>query len=323
VVPPASPIFYTVQPGDTLFELAQRYRLPLQLLANYNGIDDPARIHAGFVLQIPTAAVLKGPGMTGGGAPRYEEIYVVKPGDTLLAVAERVGLDPEILARRNLLQPPYELRAGQLLSLDGGLDLQRRAAAVPTSIPSPTPPPAAPGQRYEVQPGDTLGLIAALHRVPVELLREENGLSGNIIYVGQSLRIPPRNYRELPPLGALAWPVDNHSVIKGYFYGHKAIDMLLSIGSDVRAAAPGVVEIAGWHAYGYGNVIVIDHGHGIRTLYAHLNEFVVTAGQRVARGELIAYSGHTGRSTHPHLHFEVQKDRQALNPCIYLQDGCR
>jgi murein DD-endopeptidase MepM/ murein hydrolase activator NlpD len=137
------------------------------------------------------------------------------------------------------------------------------------------------------------------------------------------LRIPPRNYRELPPLGALAWPVDNHSVIKGFFYGHKAIDMLLPIGSDVRAAAPGVVEIAGWHAYGYGHVIVIDHGHGIRTLYAHLSEFVATEGQRVARGELIAYSGHTGWSTHPHLHFEVQKDRQGLNPCIYLEEGCR
>lgn len=99
---------------------------------------------------------------------------------------------------------------------------------------------------------------------------------------------------------------------------HEGIDFTAPRGTDVYATADGVVEFASASASGYGNEIVIDHGFGYKTRYAHLNGFNVRKGQVVKRGELIGYIGNTGLSTAPHLHYEIEKDGIKLDPVNFF-----
>lgn len=118
--------------------------------------------------------------------------------------------------------------------------------------------------------------------------------------------------------GALAWPVSGY--ISQYFAvgGHTGIDIAGSIGSPIMAAADGTVTFAGWNG-GYGNSIVINHGNGLSTRYAHCSKLMVSAGQSVSRGQTIALRGSTGNSTGPHLHFEVLSGGRFVNPLYYLR----
>ena len=99
---------------------------------------------------------------------------------------------------------------------------------------------------------------------------------------------------------------------------HQGIDIAAEMGTPIVATADGVVTIAGWNAGGYGNMVDIDHGSGVSTRYGHASAVVVTAGQRVRRGQIIAYVGSTGHSTGPHLHYEVRLSGQPVNPASYL-----
>jgi murein DD-endopeptidase MepM/ murein hydrolase activator NlpD len=99
---------------------------------------------------------------------------------------------------------------------------------------------------------------------------------------------------------------------------HEGIDFLAELGSDVSSAAAGVVQFAGFHPQ-YGNMIDIDHGNDLVTRYAHLSKLLVKEGDVVQRGRRIALSGSTGRSTGPHLHFEVRFRGVAQNPAKFLQ----
>jgi murein DD-endopeptidase MepM/ murein hydrolase activator NlpD len=99
---------------------------------------------------------------------------------------------------------------------------------------------------------------------------------------------------------------------------HSGVDISASMGTPVHAAADGVVEYAASTGDGYGKQVVIDHGNGLQTRYAHLSKFEVVPGQEIRRGEVLAYSGATGRVTSPHLHFEVRRGGIAVNPYPYL-----
>ena len=99
---------------------------------------------------------------------------------------------------------------------------------------------------------------------------------------------------------------------------HQGIDIAAEMGTPIVATADGVVTIAGWNAGGYGNMVDIDHGSGVSTRYGHASAVVVTVGQRVRRGQIIAYVGSTGHSTGPHLHYEVRLSGQPVNPSSYL-----
>ncbi len=99
---------------------------------------------------------------------------------------------------------------------------------------------------------------------------------------------------------------------------HPGVDIQCGIGTAVYATADGVVDRAE-RSGGYGNLVEIDHGRGIATRYGHLSKILVAAGQKVKRGQLIALSGSTGRSTGPHLHYEVRIDGRAVNPLPFLQ----
>jgi len=101
---------------------------------------------------------------------------------------------------------------------------------------------------------------------------------------------------------------------------HKGIDLGCHMGTKVHAARRGEVVFSGYEE-GYGNLVIIEHEFGYRSYYGHLSRSLVKIGQQVKPGELIALSGNTGRSTGPHLHFEIRKNGHALNPMTFLKRG--
>ena len=98
---------------------------------------------------------------------------------------------------------------------------------------------------------------------------------------------------------------------------HEGIDISAALGTPIWAAAAGTVIHAGWLG-GYGNLVVLDHGNGLATAYAHASAILVGLGQQVAQGETIALVGSTGNSSGPHLHFEVRVNGVAVDPLLYL-----
>lgn len=98
---------------------------------------------------------------------------------------------------------------------------------------------------------------------------------------------------------------------------HNAIDISSAVGAPIRSPADGIVVKAEW-ANGYGNVIYVSHGYGYSTRYGHLSAFAVRPGQRVKRGDVIGHVGSTGRSTGPHLHYEVRVNNNPVNPLEYI-----
>ena len=108
----------------------------------------------------------------------------------------------------------------------------------------------------------------------------------------------------------------NHPVLGG-MRGHKGVDLAAPTGTPVYATADGFVSKADWFS-SYGKYIAIEHGASLQTRFAHLSEMVVSAGDKVKKGDLIGYVGSTGRSTGPHLHYEVRVDGVAVDPSPYM-----
>ncbi|HXH88676.1 MAG TPA: peptidoglycan DD-metalloendopeptidase family protein [Gaiellaceae bacterium] len=131
---------------------------------------------------------------------------------------------------------------------------------------------------------------------------------------------PVRTQASVPSSSGYLWPA--HGVMTssfGWRWGrmHEGIDIAVPSGTPVVASASGTVIVAGWMG-GYGNLVVIDHGTGVATAYAHNTNVTVGNGQQVAQGQLIAYAGNTGNSTGPHIHFEVRVNGSAVDPLGYL-----
>lgn len=126
-----------------------------------------------------------------------------------------------------------------------------------------------------------------------------------------------------PGTGQLAYPTSYRKISAGYpNYSngsyHGGVDWPCPTGTAVHAADSGVVVIAKRLTYSYGQYVLIDHGNGLSTLYAHNSSLVVSVGQSVSKGQVIAYSGETGNATGPHVHFEVRKNGVRVNPMSYL-----
>jgi len=125
------------------------------------------------------------------------------------------------------------------------------------------------------------------------------------------------------------WPVEGR-ITSGFGYRkhpilgrqkfHSATDIAAPAGTPIKATADGVVSFSGWGT-GYGNLVVIEHGFGYRTLYAHNRKNIVKVGQRVKRGDIIAHVGATGRATGPHVSYEVWLNGRAVNPANFIMEA--
>ena len=157
----------------------------------------------------------------------------------------------------------------------------------------------------------------------------ERRLNGQSLSFNELLELAKNKEKMLSSIPAIQ-PVSNKNLkhmASGYGYRidpiyktrrmHTGMDFTANIGTSVYATGDGVVESTEVSGWGYGRCIVINHGYGYKTRYAHLSAFKVTQGQKIKRGELIGLVGSTGKSTGPHLHYEVEKGGQKVNPVHY------
>jgi murein DD-endopeptidase MepM/ murein hydrolase activator NlpD len=148
----------------------------------------------------------------------------------------------------------------------------------------------------------------------------------NNIWIGQVLTIPKDGIAVLglksdPKPSRYPWPVKG-SITKHYGGRHDAfhhgLDVAAPTGTEIRAVDGGQVVWAGWKTI-YGMTVIIEHGNERRTLYGHASKILVHKGQRVVPGQVISKVGNTGRSTGPHLHFEIYDQGRTVNPLAYLE----
>lgn len=242
------------------------------------------------------------------------EYYVVEEGDTISSIAERFGLNMTTLLWENRLTARSIIRAGQKLTI----------------LP-------ADGVTYRIGRGDTIGKIAQKYGVTADSILNYNKISSSTLTIGQTIVIPGGRPLSAPatiarttttvspntsPVSSstrLLWPTSVKRMTQYYTWRHGGVDIAGPTGTPIYAAEEGIVEIAGWNKGGYGNYIIIDHGGGLKTLYGHASKLLVSAGDRVGRGDEIAKMGSTGRSTGPHLHFETRVRGARTNPLNYIR----
>ena len=178
---------------------------------------------------------------------------------------------------------------------------------------------------YKVRSGDTLSLIAKMHGVSYRQLACLNDIADpNLISIGQRIELPQPHGKT--HLLNLQWPIDqgrltSHFGLRGNAC-HQGIDIAAPRGTAVRAADAGKVVFSG-RQNGYGKMVILRHAKGHHTLYAHLQRLYVKGKQKVRRGQRIAKVGSSGRSTGPHLHFEVRVNGRMLDPMSFLPQKTR
>jgi biotin carboxyl carrier protein len=185
-------------------------------------------------------------------------------------------------------------------------------------IGGPAGPPVA------LASAGVLGRRASEVRVELgALIRRANLLAASYDEAGDSLELHRDRLASMPSIMPTAgWlssafsRMREHPVLH-YARPHEGIDVTAPTGTPIQSPAAATVVAAGWEA-GYGNVIELDHGFGIRTKFAHASRVLVRRGERVARGEIIAEVGNTGLATGPHLHYEVHVNGKPVDPLRYV-----
>ena len=308
-----------------------------------------AEIQADVQVGLPALAVDSSPAVSGitriaimdtiiPTRPRVDvSTYTVELGDNLFSIAEQFNLKAETILWGNfetLEDNPQFLKDGQVLNI------------LPVN-----------GTYYQWNEGDTLGQVADFFKVDPKLiieypgnrfdLTDENPVieDGTWLIIPDGKRAikdwgPPAITRDNPASAAFygagscgavyegaigtftfVWPTPSHQ-ISGYGYDpvvHKAIDIGGAEGNAIYAIDHGVVVYAGWSDYGYGYLIVIDHGTGWQSAYAHLSAVGVSCGQSVFQGTMIGALGNTGNSSGAHLHFEMIYNGVKVNPLNFVQ----
>lgn len=261
----------------------------------------------------PTTGPMGVYGGTGTGDFSFDQVsvYVVRKGDSISKIAQMFDVSVNTILAANDMKKSDKLSEGDVLFI------------LPIS-----------GLEHTVTKGQTLQSIAKLYKVDVNDIAFYNGITGDAkLTIGDELMIPGGDMADeggdkpAPNLaGALARDknyYDTHPIadLIGYFInplptgrktqglhgpGHRGIDIGAPKGTPIYASASGTVLIAktGWSG-GYGNMVILQHPNGTKTLYAHMTKLGTRTGDEVARGGIIGYVGSTGRSTGPHLHFEV------------------
>src|SRR6266540_3029509 len=314
-----------LQAGPTT-AVAQIEDVPPPSEISFNGIPRLAQVHT----SIPSR-------------PRQDVItYTVVEGDTLFGIAEKFGLKPETILWGNyyvLLDDPHALKPGQVLNIlpvNGTYHQWQQGEGLngissyygvkpedvinypankldPATIGDPANPNIAPGT-WLVIPGGRREFIS--WSAPLGVTRE-NPASARVLGPGAC---DPVSGGAIG-YGTFIWPTNKH-YLSGFDYtpsaNHWGIDIAGNEGEGVYATDAGVIVYAGWNNYGYGNMIMIDHGSGFQTLYAHLSAIYRFCGQSVGQGEGIGAIGTTGRSSGAHLHFEIRTLTYFVNPWDYL-----
>lgn len=179
------------------------------------------------------------------------------------------------------------------------VELEKKLQQVPLGIPTNGRISSNFGKRTNPIPSKRILLASAK---PIGFSSVEKDSAGNII----------NNSSNSTKLEGTQAPAE-----KDQIQFHKGIDIAAPMGTDVYCAAQGKVIFAGQKS-GYGNCVIIEHGNGLATLYGHLSKILVDANQQVKIGDVIAKVGSTGRSTGPHLHYEVRKNNTPINPKLFL-----
>jgi murein DD-endopeptidase MepM/ murein hydrolase activator NlpD len=268
-------------------------------------------------------------------------VYTVEQGDSLFAIAETFGLKPETILWGNfdtLADNPHTLQPGQelnILPINGTYHEWREGESL-----------IKVAEYYGVDPLEIIQWPG--NKIDIY----DFDLDNPVFEVGQKL-IVPGGARELVDYGPPAITRDNPAIAATYGPGHcgtiyqgsvgvgvflwptterwisgndyspganhPAIDIAGNVGNQVWASDNGVIVYAGWSNYGYGNLIVIDHGNGWQTLYAHMNSINVGCGQSVGQRQVIGGLGNTGNSSGAHLHFEIIYLGTKVNPWNFLK----
>jgi len=246
--------------------------------------------------------------------------YIVQSGETLSTIAEKFNVTVDTLRWQNNLKSENDIEIGQNIEI-----------------------PPVDGIVHKVKRGDTIYSIAKKFSVDPQVIvnwpfntytdDESFGLA-----VGQTLMVPdgvmpkeklwqPNAYlagKVTPDAGAVTssgsfiWPTSGR-ITQRFVWYHKGLDIANNASPDILAADGGTVIVAGWpDNVGYANRVIIDHGNGFVTLYAHLAAIYVKEGQTVNRGDAIGKMGTTGRSTGIHLHFEIRYNGVFQDPLKYL-----
>ncbi|HEY3310587.1 MAG TPA: peptidoglycan DD-metalloendopeptidase family protein [Anaerolineales bacterium] len=263
--------------------------------------------------------------------PRYDVAeHVVERGDSVFGISKEYKIKPDTLLWANydvLNDSPDSIRPGQELNV-----------------------PPTDGILYTWKEGDKLADVVTKYKAKVDDVLNWPGnnidLTNPTFKAGELVMLPggSREYKQwlIPTIargrsgttgvagsacaggpvggGAFIWPAGNHFLSgNDYYAGHLGIDIAAGEGSPVYAADAGVVvRAAGGYNGGYGNLVMIDHGNGFSTVYAHLSQINVTVCQGVGAGTVIGYAGNTGNSFGAHLHFEVRLNGGFINPWSVL-----
>ncbi len=284
----AEGLLHTVREGESLAAIAERYGIRPDTIRWANNLESGATPKTGDELIIlPVDGVL----------------HTVSRGQTLSRIAELYSVSSEQISEQNGIQGGFIL-AGQELIIPG---------ASPIIAAPPPPPPSQvavvpPGQQPTQQPAPP----APARPAPPTPARPAPPSPGR-----------PTAETPTPSGSILQMPCENCAYTQYYHAGHYAVDLQTRGGGPIFASEAGTVIRAenGWNG-GYGNVIEVDHGNGLITLYAHNKELYVGVGDRVARGQQIAWMGNSGRvygKTGIHVHYEVRVHGVKKNPVLYLK----
>ncbi|MDI3496023.1 MAG: hypothetical protein PWQ35_44 [Patescibacteria group bacterium] len=251
--------------------------------------------------------------------------YTVSSGDTISSISQNFGITINTILWANNLSATSIIRPGDTLII------------LPSS-----------GVIHTVKSGDTLSKIAQIYDVPEDKIIASNEL-GSVLKIGEKLIIPggtkispviaakpstanpntgiaiikdlvkaPSAGEPELSTGKMLWPTEGKRITQYYSWSHTGLDIGNKTGTPLYAAEAGTVEYAGW-SNGYGYNVLINHGGGKKTRYAHASKLFVEIGDEVERGENIAAMGSTGWSTGPHVHFEVIINGKKYNPLNYIK----
>ena len=308
---------YTVIPGDTVYVVANRFKVPVRDMIEANRLAPPYRLRPGQRLVVPA-----------------RRIYVARAGDTIDGVSRLYGVDRSTLIRLNGIGEPYAIQDGQRLLLPA--PVEPAGAAAPTAAAG-GPAPVAAVTAVELPP-PTLAPAAPPAGVPAAPAPPVPGAPGDppVAAPAEAETAAAAEYTTAPAIptaipqppalsgGKFLWPVNGKIVSRfGATDGglhNDGLNIAAPQGTPVRAAENGVVAYAGNELRGFGNLLLIRHADGWMSAYAHNDALLVQRGDRVARGQTIARVGRTGNVATPQLHFELRRGAGPVDPLPHLGD---